>query len=130
MTTTLRDSMVGGSSGGLGVAGQHALGACYIPARWAKPGTLCDHLPQSDFPVERTCLRTMGTVGLMVLAGDAVGSVAWVDDRGDGHGNKVRTAEEVAEYERPAHGTGAGEVWDCTLIHPIYGPFRSLDAGD
>ena len=66
----------------------------------------------------------------MVLAGDAVGSVAGVEDCGDRHGNKVRAAEEMAKYERLEHGTSAGEVWDCTLIHPIYGPFRSLDTGN
>ena len=80
MTTTLWDSMVGGSSGALGVAGQHALGACYILARQAEPGTFCDYLPQSDFPVEHACLRTTGAVGPMVPTSDAVGSAAGVED--------------------------------------------------
>ena len=80
MTMMLRDSMVGGSGRGLGVAGQHALGACYIPARRAEPGTFCDYLPQSNFPVEHACLWTMGAVGPMVPASDAVGLAAGVED--------------------------------------------------
>ena len=79
MTMMLWDSMVGGSGRGLGVAGQHALGACYIPARRAEPSTFCNYLLQSDFPVERTCLWTTGAVGLMVPTSDAVGSAAGVE---------------------------------------------------
>ena len=80
MTTMLWDSMVGGSGGGLGVARQHVLGACYILAQWAEPGTFGNYLLQSNFPVEHACLWTMGAVGPMVPTSDAVGSAAGVED--------------------------------------------------